>query len=68
MSSPHDFFFSTASATLLIKANIYVLFMARLATFMHRLFPFDYTFIIATQDSHSKPAKSAGRKIDHSAE
>ncbi len=67
MLSPYDFF-STTSATPLIRAHIYALFMARAGMFMQRLFPFDYTFIRATRDSHSKLANSAGRKIDHAAE
>src|SRR5437868_6236700 len=39
------------SANLLIGANIYILFIVRSATFMRRLFPFDYTFIVASRHS-----------------
>ncbi len=50
------------SANLLIWANIYILFIVRSATFMRRLFPFDYTFIIATRHSSFLAANSVGRE------
>src|SRR2546421_5782849 len=50
------------SANLLIGANIYILFIVRSATFMRRLFPFDYTFIIASRHSSFLAANSVGRE------
>src|SRR3984893_16945780 len=50
------------AANLLIRANIYILFIVRSPAFMRRLFPFDYTFIIATRHSSFLAAGLVGRE------
>jgi hypothetical protein len=73
MLSLYDFFFSTTSPLPLIvaqsKQGEYLRTVYSEVGHVYAAFiSFDYTFIRATRDSHSKLAHSAGRKIDHAAE
>src|SRR5205807_1278359 len=54
-------YYSSHSLSPTRTKRIYMLFIVRSATFMRRLFLFDYTFIIATRHSSFLAANLAGR-------